>query len=68
MLGFWCFKKKVNIMSFENNKTTSASLDRRDFLKAIGSAVVVASGTLGLGDVFAGKKNKAKPPLLLRTV
>ena len=51
-------------MSFEKNKSTSASLDRRDFLKTIGSAAMLAYGTVGLNDVFEGKKNKAKPNIL----
>ena len=51
-------------MSLNENKSTSLSLDRRSFLKTIGSAAMLASGTFGLGHVFAGQKDKARPNIL----
>lgn len=51
-------------MGFVKNKRIPASLDRRGFLKTIGSAAMLACGTPGFGNVFAGEKNKARPNIL----
>ena len=52
-------------MFFNNDKSNSKVLNRRSFLKTLGSAAVLVSGQLGLSHVFAeAKDNKVKPNIL----